>query len=202
MFDLAIYYRMVGGFVGLGSTTLTRIRWALTIAVYMTFVSICHAESPLRWLLVFCGVFVGGFVGRLIPHSAFQSVASIKNSIGMTVVEAIRLALIVVPYAFTDWTGFGYTLERLLVIVLAVGAGVAYYVGNKYLAGKDYGVYYRSQHSQFIIADVPNVAAALAQPVPAGSTLDQCAVGGTEWGELLTGFFCYQAMYMALLVLK
>lgn len=199
MFDLALYYRMVGGFVGLGSTTLTRIRWALTIAVYMTFVSICHAESPLRWLLVFFGVFVGGFVGRLIPHSAFQSVASIKNSIGMTVVEAIRLALIVVPYAVTDWTGFGYTLERLLVIVLAVGAGVAYYVGNKYLAGKDYGVYYRSQPTQWAIANLP---VGTSVPVPPAAVLDQCAVGGTEWGELLTGFFCYQAMYIALLVLK
>lgn len=199
MFDLAIYYRMVGGFVGLGSTTLTRVRWALAIAIYMTFVSIVHGESVGRWALVFGGVFVGGFVGRLIPHSKFQNVASIPNSIAMTIIEAIRLALIVVPYAFTDWTGFGYTFERLLVIALAVGAGVAYYVGNKYLNGKDYGVYYRAQHSQWAIANVPVV---MASPVGQGGTLDQAAVGGTEWGELLTGFFCYQVMYMALLVLR
>src|SRR5580704_18938 len=109
MFDLAIYYRMVGGFVGTGSTTVARIRWALAIAIYMAFVSMVHHEGPLRCLLVFIGVFVGGYVGRLIPHGKFQNVASIKNSIAMTIIQAIRLALIVVPYAFTDWTGYGYT---------------------------------------------------------------------------------------------
>lgn len=196
MFDLAICYRMVGGFIGLGSTTLTRVRWALTIAIYMTFVSMVHNESALRWLLVFFGVFVGGFVGRLIPHSAFQSVASIKNSIGMTIVEAIRLALIVVPYAFTDWVGFVYTFERLLVIGLAIGAGIAYYMGNKYLNGEDCGVYYRSNISQWQIG-----SAVKGFVPPAATLLDQAAVGGTEWGELLTGILCYQAMYMALLVL-
>lgn len=198
MFDLSIYYRMVGGFIGLGSTTLTRVRWALAIAIYMTFVSMVHHESPLRWLLVFVGVFAGGFVGRLIPHSAFQSVVSIKNSIAMMIIEAIRLALIVVPYAFTDWIGFEYSLERLLVIALAVGAGVAYYIGNKYLDGKDYGAYYRAQHAQWAIGNQP---AGTSVPVPANAVLDQCAVGGTEWAELLTGFVCYQVLYMALLVL-
>lgn len=198
MFDLAIYYRMVGGFIGLGSTTLARVRWALTMAIYMTFVSMVHGESVMRWMLVFVGVFAGAFVGRLIPHAKFQSTASIVNSIGMTIVEAVRLALIVVPYAFTDWAGFGYTFERLLVIAFAVGAGVAYYVGNKYLDGKDSGIYYRNTSMQYYVSILPPGISADPNPK---TKLDVCAVGGTEWGELLTGFLCYQAMYMALLVL-
>lgn len=200
MFDLAIFYRMAGGFVGMGSTTLTRVRWAMTMGLYMAFVSMVHGEGPMRWMMVFIAVFIGAFVGRLIPHAKFQSVASIPNSIGMTIVQALRLALIVVPYAVTNWVGFGYSVERLMVIGLAVGSGIAYYVGNKYLDGEDFGIYYRASLKEWRISSYGITTLAQTPAAPA-ECLDQCAVGGTEWGELLTGFLCYQAMYMLLLVL-
>lgn len=199
MFDLAIFYRMAGGFVGMGSTTLTRVRWAMTMGLYMAFVSMVHGEGPMRWMMVFIAVFIGAFVGRLIPHAKFQSVASIPNSIGMTIVQALRLALIVVPYAVTNWVGFGYTFERFLVIGLAVGSGIAYYVGNKYLDGHDFGVYYRGSPQQYYVS--LNLPAGISADPNPKTKLEQCAVGGTEWGELLSGFLCYQAMYMLLLVL-
>lgn len=197
MFDLAIFYRMAGGFVGLGSTTLTRVRWAFIIAVYMTFVSIVHHEAPLAWLIIFLGTFAAGYVGRLIPHSMFQNTASIGNSIGMSLVTVIRLGLILLPYLEICSV---FHSARLLSLTCAIGAGIGYYIGNKYLNGKDCGVYYRASHEKWRISSYGITT--LSQTPPAHTEcLNQCAVGGTEWGELITGF-SYQAFYMLLLVLQ
>lgn len=203
MFDLAIYYRMVGGFVGTGSTFLARLRWSLTIAAYMTFaayVHYTHNQPALYLAYIFVLVTLGAFIGRLIPHARFQATASIGNSLGMAAVNLARLALIVVPYAW--W--FDY--RRFTLIAFGALAGIAYYVGNKYLAGKDCGIYFRNQHTQWHIDAIPvpsdtQLVVTLPNTVIADNLLDRCATGGSEWGELLTGMLVYELMFIIALAL-
>jgi hypothetical protein len=167
MFDLCIYYRMVGGFVGTGSTFLARLRWSLTIASYMLLLSIVHHQGYAPGFIVFAGSAIGAYLGRLIPHARFQATASLFNSLGMAAVNVARLALILVPYIYYDVT-------RLILAGFGLLAGVAYYVGNKYLAGKDSGIYYKT---------------------------DVFAKGGSEWGEVLCGLLVYELMFITALVM-
>lgn len=198
MFDLAIYYRMAGGFVGMNSTTLTRIRWAFTIACYMTFVALVHHEAPIVLLLVAMFTFIAGYAGRLIPHAVFQAQASFWDSLGMTVVTASRMLLIILPYMIFSALDGAFHMERFVVCVFALFSGVGYYVGWKFLNAQDFGVYYRGNEQQYYVSlNLP--AGFSADPNPK-TKLEQCAVGGSEWGELITGFG-YQALYMALLVM-
>ena len=189
MFDLAIYYRMVGGFCGYSgpnATTWARLRWALTMGGYMAFAALVHHQPILELLEVFLGASAGAFLGRLIPHAAFQSKASPLNALAMSAINVVRVALIIAPYAYFDpW--------RMTLTLGGLWAGIAYYVGNKYLTGKDSGIYFRNTDAQWRIA-------AYAQAYGT-SFLDQAAVGGSEWGELLTGLLVYQIMFAAALVL-
>lgn len=190
MFDLAIYYRMVGGFVGLGPnmTTWCRLRWAVTIGLYMAFAALVHHEGNMQVLLTLSGCTIGAFLGRLIPHARFQATAGLANSLGMAAVNLARLALIVVPYAYFD-------ARRMLLVGFGALAGIAYYVGNKYLHGKDSGIYYRARSQQWRVS-----VAGVGQALP-GEALDQCAIGGSEWGELLTGWLVYELMFVVALVI-
>ncbi len=194
MFDLAIHYRMVGGFVGLGSTALARLRWAVTIGAYMAFCSLVHHEGWLQCLIVFAGCSLGGFLGRLIPHARFQANTSVVNFCGMAAVNIVRLALIVFPYAFA--VGSWYALWT---VFFGIGAGIAYTVGWKYLDGKDIGIYYRGKMQQYYVAILPPGMPS-ADPNPS-TKLDRCAVYGSEWGECLTGLLVYQLMFLAALVM-
>lgn len=200
MFDLAIYYRMVGGFVGTGNTQVARMRWAFAMACYMTLVALVHHLPWLSCGIVFGGTLIGTFLGRLISHSRFQATASFGNSLGMAVVNILRLALIVAPYAFvSNWLNGG-------LVLFGAMSGVAYYIGNKYLNGKDSGIYFRNTHEQWHISVPPSQTGevfTISMPgtTPEQNILDQAAVGGSEWGELLTGFLVYQLMYVAALVL-
>lgn len=199
MFDLAIWYRCVGGFIGTGSTTLGRLRWSLTMACYMTLVSLVHHEGWAQALIILAATTLTTFVGRLISHSRFQATASIGNSLGMTVVTLLRMVLILAPYAMVDWLDLsGFDYWRLLGAVFCIMSGVGYYVGNKYLAGKDCGIYFRNTHSQWIISPA-NTNWVNKSSDPA-MILDQCAVTGSEWGELITGFG-YQCMFVSALVM-
>lgn len=188
MFDLAIWYRTAGGFLGLGSTFLCRLRWAIIMAVYMVVLAVSHHMEWWQVLVVAVGSTVGAFFGRLIPHARFQATASLGNSLGMAVVNVLRLALIVAPYAF-------FEPIRACLVAFGVLAGVAYYVGWKYLDGRDSGIYYRNNHKQWRIS-----CDGVGTVVP-GEGLDQAAVGGSEWGELLTGFLTYELMFICALVL-
>jgi|GEM_PF-4476416 len=203
MFDLAIYARMVGGFIGTGSTTLGRLRWALTIGCYMAFVSVVHHQQWVATASIFVLCALGTFLGRLIPHAAFQATASLFNSLGMAAVNATRVFLIVVPYAVINWNtvysdpfAVRFDLDRLLLALLGIMAGVAYYVGNKWLDNLDSGIYFRNTHSQWRIADT-----GIAVGIDPSLILDQAAVAGSEWGELLTGWFVYELMFITALVL-
>lgn len=194
MFDLAIYYRMAGGFVALGSTQLARLRWAIAMGCYMMLLSLVHHEGFLWPLIVFAGSMVGAFLGRLISHSRFQATASITNSLGMAAINAIRLALIVAPYVVSGllMTHGALPVLRAFLPVFGIGAGIAYFVGNKYLAGVDSGIYYRNASTQYQTG-WPTGIGAQAQ-------LNHAAWGGTEWGELLTGWLAYELMFIVALV--
>jgi hypothetical protein len=199
MFDLVIYYRMVGGFIGTGSTTLGRLRWALTMGAYMALVSLVHHEGWAQTLIVWAACSVMAFLGRLISHSRFQATASFGNSLGMTLVNLLRMLLILAPYAVADWLNLaGFDYWRLFGAVFCVMSGVGYYVGNKYLNGKDCGIYFRNNHSQWRIN--PQTIVPTSVPLDPACILDQAAVGGSEWGELITGFG-YQAMFIMTLVM-
>ena len=198
MFSLATYYRMVGGVVGTGSTILARLRFALTMALYMAFLCCTHHDDMLTLLVVLAGCFVTTFAGRLIPHSKFEGMASIGNSIAMTVINAVRLGLIVAPYLFAElFTQGQFHLLRVLPVAFAVFSGIGYYAGWKWLNGKDMGLYWRDSHTQYQISVPP-----APMPVAVGDTtrLNECAVGGSEWGEVITGLG-YQLFFVALLVL-
>lgn len=200
MFDLAIYYRMVGGFVGTGSTQLARLRWSFTMGCYMALLSMVHHEGYTQAALVFVACALGAFLGRLISHSRFQATASAINSLGMAVMTMLRLALLVLPYSITSMaTVSGLQPWRLLLVLFGMGAGIAYFIGNKYLAGKDSGIYYRNNHGQWRINSANGVSNAI--DTDQSQFLDQAAVGGSEWGELLTGWLAYELMFVFALVL-
>lgn len=202
MFDLAIYYRMVGGFVSTGSTSLARWRWSLTLGAYMAFVTIVHHEGIVAMASVFVLCSIMAYVGRLIPHALFQASASLLNSLGMASVNIVRLFLVLVPYSVINWhtvytspVDTSFDVFSLALSALGIFAGVAYYVGNKWLDGKDVGIYFRNTHSQWRISEY-------AQPYgTTTSFLDQAAVLGSEWAELLTGWFVYELMFLIALVL-
>lgn len=205
MFDLAIYYRMVGGFVGLPNTFLARLRWSIIMGCYMFLLSLVHHEGYAQGLIVLTGGALGTFLGRMIPHARFQATAGLKNSLGMAAVSVVRLSLILVPYIVElD----GVHLWRCLLIGFGGFSGVAYYVGNKYLDGLDSGIYYRNEHTQYRISVTNPVFVAPPNSLPAPisndspKALNQAAVGGNEWGELLTGFLSYQLMFVFALVMS
>lgn len=198
MFDLAIWYRCVGGFIGTGSTTLARLRWSLTMACYMTLVSLVHHEGWVQALIILAATTLTTFVGRLISHSRFQATASFGNSLGMTVVTLLRMVLILAPYAIVNWLDLsGFDYWRFLAAVFCVMSGVGYYVGWKWLNGKDSGIYFRNTHRQWRIGDVVAITVPVSNPA---YMLDQAAVSGSEWGELITGFG-YQCMFVSALVM-
>lgn len=187
MFDLAICYRMVGGFVGLSSTSLARLRWSITIAIYMMFAAAVHGDGIVALAAIFFSVLTGAYIGRLIPHARFQNGASLYNALGMALIGLARVTLILLPYAVYGhpWAG--------VVASIGILQGAAYYAGWKWLDGRDSGIYFRNKPEENRIPET----------FPAGSSpvyLDQCAVSGGEWGELLTGFV-YQAMYLIILVM-
>ena len=196
MFDLAIFYRMVGGFVGFGTSTWStfwcRLRWALTLGAYMAFAAIVHHQPALEVLEVFLGVSVTAYLGRLIPHGLFEASASLKNSLGMAVVNVLRLSLILAPYAY-------FEPSRIVLVVCGLNAGVAYYIGWKWLNNRDIGIYFRNTNQQCHISQLPYL---ISSPVNPEQVLDQAAVGGGEWGEVLTGFMVYQTMYLLALVIS
>lgn len=184
MFDLAIYYRMAGGFIGLGSTQLSRLRWAAVMACYMALLSLVHHEDILHALALLPACALMTFLGRLISHAAFQGGASLGHSIGMAVVNVLRLLLIVLPYSFGSlFTLSDFHISRIFLALFGVMAGVAYWLGNKYLNTSDSGIYYRNNSCQSTIAD-----------------LDHAAITGPEWGELLTGWLAYELFFIVALV--
>ena len=204
MYDLAISYRMVGGFIGTGQTQIGRLRWAATMALYMAFASVVHHQPWLVTGFVFAACFVGTFLGRLIPHGVFQATASLWNSLGMAAVNIVRVALIVAPYALTFHDGKVWmSVDRMSLSALGVLGGVAYYIGNKWLNDVDSGIYFRTTHLQWRIGKNPSQCpspAGYPDPMTAG-ILDQCAVGGSEWGELLEGWMVYELLFLVALII-
>jgi hypothetical protein len=116
----------------------------------------------------------------------------------MTVVNGLRMLLIVAPYCVTDLAHFdGFALWRFLLVVFCVVSGIGYYVGNRWLNGKDCGIYFRNTHAQWRIADNTGIGVMIDPTI----ILDQCAVGGSEWGELITGYG-YELMFLTALVMS
>lgn len=202
MFDLAIYYRMAGGFVGFGNkpidTQFARLRWAAAITFYMLLCMVVHRDNPLTVVMATPMVFAGAFMGRLIPHAAWQGMTNFKSNLYMSLIGLARVSLVVMPYAVINFIHFDVSFWRLGLIAFGLLQGTAYYLGNKYLEGKDAGFYYRTKHEQWRIRQVP-VYAQVDQNT--ATELDQGALGGSEWGECLTGFMVWQLMYVAALVM-
>lgn len=189
-----IWYRMVGGFIGLGPnhTFECRIRFAIGVGVYMAFLAAVKQFPLIEICDVFFSTILLAYAGRLIAHSEYQSVASFKNGLMMGLIGTVRLALILTPYALLyqlNWFALSISLMGLF-------QGFAYYSGLKYLDGADSGIYYRNYASQYQI----HRGVKLPDEDPA-SFLDQGAVGGGEWGELLTGIFVYDLPYKILLLI-
>lgn len=155
-FIFAFLYRCRGGFLGLSHTTLARlIWWAIPCAIFGF--SLIGAWGSL------CGLLA--FLGLLIPHARYQSIASVPNLLGMGSVNAIRAALILLP--------IGTTHPAVLVFAtLGMFSGVAYYFLNKNNVVFD-------SHINF-----PGL-------VLFGKTITQpgdFAVSASEWAEVATGF--------------
>lgn len=189
---IAVLYRMCGGFVGLGSTTLTRLRWAIPMGLLMAFLVAVHHQSWLDIIAVGVACTITAYAGRLIPHSSFQLSGSLGSALGMAGVGLSRMALLVVPYAIIGWPSLTVDLIRSSVIVLGVLQGVCYFVGYRWLAAAESGVYWRNTTAQDVII------APAGQP---DKQLDHLAWSATEWGELLTGVLVYQLAYAILLVM-
>ena len=188
---ITILYRMVGGFIGLGPsmTFLTRVRWAVPMGCLLSYAGIVRFLEPWQVLVVLVGTCLTAYLGRLIPHARFQATASLKNSLGMSAVGVARMALLMAP--------MGYFQPQVMVLsAFGLFQGVAYYLGWTKLHGKDSGIYFRNKTTQWRIAD--NTTSVLSDP---NDILDQAAVGGSEWGELLTGLLVYELAYIALLVM-
>lgn len=214
MTTLAISARMVGGFVGTGHTFEARARWALTMGSFMAFATAVHHQGWWAALIVFILSTIGTYLGRLIGHSPFQNGIAWWQTLGMCAVGVARLALILMPYAVMNWAGFveapvlfithplvmfDLNLWRVGMIACGLWMGVAYRVGIP-LDGQDCGIYYRRTADQWRIASAsPEMLVAIPNDNP--EALDQCAVGGTEWGELLTGWMVYDLPYVAMLLM-
>jgi hypothetical protein len=142
---LAFCFRCRGGFTGLGNTQAARLLWwALPVAL--------ATLNPL------CGV--GAFLGLLIPPGKFQNDASLKSVLGLTIIGFVQALFILGPMAYER-------PETLLAAPWGALRGLAYFIGWRFLDGKDSGL-------RFLHGD---------------GTVDVFAKGGSEWGEVLTGFF-------------
>lgn len=211
--SLAKSYRMVGGFVGLGSTFLCRLRFSLTIGLFWGFLCLTHHQGIGQAFYVFWLCSVMAYLGRLIGHSPYMGVASLRNALMMALIGFGRLSLIMLPYAVLNWWDvfalltdplaaldvLSFSWTRMAVGLFGVMEGVAYYVGNKYLDRQDSGIYFRGDAHQWRINAEPyTIHDGNADP---SEVLECAAIGGSEWGELLTGIGSYQIPYMLLLVM-
>lgn len=180
MFDLALWYRTVGGFLGTGSTFLARLRWSIVMGCYMGFAALVHHQSIEECILILLGAGIMTYVGRLMPHAKFQGAASLKDTLGMSVIGLLRVTMIVLPYAAITMPFEPNHLWRLFLGLFGLLMGPAYYVSWKFLTITQSGLIY-----QLTDADEKQYFAR----------------NGGEWGEVLTGEFAYQLMFLTALVM-
>lgn len=205
MLDLTLNYRMVGGFLGTGSTFLARMRFCSIMAGYMALACLVHHQGWAQTGIVLPLCFFGAYLGRLIPQTPWMGEASLRNAALFAVIGLARWALIVAPYSVMNWVDvfqnpelIDVNMTRLAVSLFGLMTGLCYFIGNKWLENVDSGIYFRNKHSQWRIGMPVEGQPPCISPDWA---LDQAAGGGTEWGELLTGFMSYEVPYFLLLVL-
>lgn len=169
---LTLFYRMVGGFIGTGSTFKARLIWSLAAGLYMGFAAVVQEMWVGEVILVALTSAVLAYLGRLIPHARFQGEASIKNTLGMSLIGFVRMAMLVTPIALVK-----FPLAQAAYTGLF--SGVAYFIGWKFLHNVDSGFYFHHKDGR----------------------KDIFALGGSEWGEVLTGLLVYQLGFTVLLLL-
>ena len=191
-----IAYRMVGGFAKPRSTFLCRLRWAVTVAAYMAFAAAVHHQSGLEIALVGFLTIISAYIARLYDNSNEVTAGHWYHVLKMSLIGMGRLTVTLLPYALVSVPFGSDHLPRLALGLMGLLQGLCYYVGWTHLHNVDSGIYYRNHHEQWHIEAV--------QVVPSGpeTLLDQCALVGDQWGELLTGFFCYNLPYLVLLVIN
>ncbi len=117
---LAFAYRVRGGAIPLGSTTLARVVfWALPVGCVCTLIA--HAwEIPL-WIGAICAAMA--FAGACIGHASQQGNTLAQNE-GMGYITTLMLGLIVAPFLyFNPWFIF--------IVPFGLLGGIAYYLGYK-----------------------------------------------------------------------
>ena len=135
---LTVNYRMLGGFVSLGSTFLARARWALVVAGCMALVGLVHKLPFSALAIVFAGTLLTAYLGRLIPHGKYIGAPDIKACACMGLIGVARLILLLAPLAY-------YLPFVLYLVPFGFLNGAAYYLGWKYLHEVDSGFYYKDQ---------------------------------------------------------
>jgi hypothetical protein len=110
----------------------------------------------------------GAFLGLLIPPGKFEGDASLKSILGMALIGTAQALLILGPMAYAR-------PPALLAAPFGALRGLAYFIGWRFLDGRDGGL--RFAHSD--------------------GTSDVFARGGSEWGEVLTGFIFGIAILLA-----
>jgi hypothetical protein len=176
--DFIILHRMVGGFIGTGSTVKARLIWSLSCGLMFGFAACVHHMSLLCVVAITFMTPFAAYLGRLIPHSEFQGAPfDWEKFFGMSFICATRLLLLLLPTAI-------FEPSALWLVPLGIGGGVAYWIGWRFLDGSDSGFYYRHNAEQMTIV-----------------SMDHFAVSGGEWAEVLVGLLVYQFAFMALLVM-
>lgn len=111
---------------------------------------------------LFCGVMA--FLSLLLEYAPFQADNQLKHCSGMAGIGIARMALVFAPL-------FRLRPELVYLQYLGALAGAAYYIGWTYLDGFDSGISF------------PGLTLFGKQLIQPG----KFAVGGGEWGEVLTG---------------
>ena len=162
----AFFYRCRGGFLGMSFPQLARlIWWAIPTSVAMTGVSLAHGSCFLSAIEVgsVCGV--TAFLGLMLPHGQYMDNNPVYDDMGhMSLIGGVRCALIALPIM---------THVPMMGLLPLFGAlsGAGYWIGWRFLHGVDSGLH-TAGFTLFGLQVSPG----------------KFAVGGSEWGEVLTGF--------------
>lgn len=183
---LATIYRFVGGFMGQGNTTTTRLLFSTFAAVYLAFAMIVKGFGWGDACTVLVTSFMLTYVGRLIPHGwTWQK--GVMGYVYMSLIAFVRVGLWMAP-------AFYFMPELTPLCLLGLLSGACYAIGKNLLHGVDSGIY----HCKKAMVSHSNVD---GWSLSCSEEPSVYAIGWTEWGEVLTGHLCYSLPYALLLAL-
>jgi len=184
---LGTVYRFVGGFIPLGGTQKQRAVFCVIMAAAVAFAMIVKGFGYADVCTVFVSSFFLTFAGRFIPHGWTWQIP-VWGYLYMSLIATVRVGLWLAP-------AFYFMPNLTPIFLLGLISGGMYAIGRNFLDGVDSGFYYVKKANLVKYTEAP------LWVIESPEEPSVYAKGWTEWGEVLTGVFCYSLPMLFLLAL-